>query len=46
MNASEPLPLNESHERHIADAFAALEKLLAELLERLERNLADLRLTY
>jgi hypothetical protein len=46
MNASEPLPLNESQERHIAVALAALEKLLAELRERLERGPTDLRLTH
>ena len=46
MNASETLPLNESQQRHIAVALAALEKHLAELRERLERGPADLRLTH
>jgi hypothetical protein len=46
MNASEPLPLNEPQQRHIAVALAALEKHLAELRERLEHGPADLRLTH
>ena len=46
MNASEPLPLNESQERHLAVALAALEIHLAELRERLERSPVDLRLTH
>jgi len=46
MNASEPLPLNEPQQRHIAVALAALEKHLAELRERLEQVPADLRLTH
>jgi hypothetical protein len=46
MNASDPSPLNESQQRHIAVALAALEKHLAELRERLARGPSDLRLTH
>jgi len=46
MNSTNSLPLNEPQERHVAVALVVLEKHLAELRERLERDPADLRLTH
>jgi hypothetical protein len=44
MSANRALPLNEPQERHITVILASLERLLAELRERLERPPRDLPL--
>ena len=46
MNHEAPLPLNEPQQRHIAITLAILEKHLADLRQRLERDPSDLRLTH